>query len=120
MLVATLGVLVLVPAALAQDDNLSRDDLRGEDRGGERAFDDNPSRDDLGADDNGRDRAFDDSPTGDDVVVSPASSATPTATAAPEASANSPASPSASPAASPTTTAPAMPMLPDTSGFPPA
>lgn len=73
-----LAALVFAPAAFAQDDNPSADDLREDDRGGERGFDDNPSRDDLGADDNGGGRAgrgFDDNPTGDDVVASPAASA---------------------------------------------
>ena len=56
----------------------------------------------------------------DDNAASPASSASVSAspTASPSASAS--ASPSASPTASPTTTAPATPVLPDTSGFPPA
>jgi hypothetical protein len=57
---------------------------------------------------------------GDNAAGSPASSASASAspTASPSASAS--ASPSASPTASPTTTASAKPVLPDTSGFPPA
>jgi hypothetical protein len=51
VLVVALATLVFVPAAFAQDDNPSADDLRGDDRegdrGGEQGFDDNPSRDDL-------------------------------------------------------------------------
>jgi hypothetical protein len=52
----------------------------------------------------------------DNAVASPASSAS--ASASPSASPT--ASPSASPTASPSTTASATPVLPDTSGFPPA
>ena len=58
-----LATLVFAPAAFAQDDNPSGDDLRGDDRGEVRDFDDNP--------------------TGDDAVASP----TPTATGTPTASA---------------------------------
>ncbi len=43
ILVVALGALVFAPAALAEDDNPSGDDLGGDDRGGERAFDDNHS-----------------------------------------------------------------------------
>jgi putative cell wall-binding protein len=60
-----LAALVFAPAAFAQDDNPSGDDLRGDDRGGVRGFDDNP--------------------TGDDVVASPTATATPTASATPTA-----------------------------------
>ena len=73
VLAVTFGALIFAPAAFAQDDNPTGDDLRGDDRGGERRFDDNP--------------------TGDDVVASPTatatstSSATSTATSTPTASA---------------------------------
>jgi cytoskeletal protein RodZ len=60
-LVVVLGALIFAPAALAQDDNPTGDDLRGEDRGDERGFDDNP--------------------TGDDVMASPTATATPTSSA---------------------------------------
>jgi putative cell wall-binding protein len=80
-----LAALVFAPAAFAQDDNPSGDDLRGDDRGGERDFDDNPSGDDLREDDRGGVRGFDDNPTGDDVVASPTATATPTASATPTA-----------------------------------
>jgi hypothetical protein len=46
-LVVALAALVFAPAAFAQDDNPTGDDLGGDDRGGERAFDDNPTGDDL-------------------------------------------------------------------------
>ena len=80
-----LAALVFAPAAFAQDDNPSGDDLRGDDRGGERDFDDNPSGDDLREDDRGGVRGFDDNLTGDDVVASPTATATPTASATPTA-----------------------------------
>lgn len=86
-LMVALAALVFAPAALAQDDNPTGDDLGGDDRGGERGFDDNPSRDDLRGDDRGEVQGFDDNPTGDDVVASPTSSATTTATGTPTASA---------------------------------
>ena len=115
VLVVALGALVFAPAALAQDDNPTGDDLGGDDRGGERAFDDNPSKDDLGADDNGGDRAFDDNPTGDDPGASSTSSATATAsatsTATPTASATATATPEASPSAD-------AGVLPRTGGLP--
>jgi hypothetical protein len=47
VLVVALAVLVFAPAAFAQDDNPSADDLGGDDRGGQRAFDDNPTGDDA-------------------------------------------------------------------------
>ena len=47
VLVVALAALVFAPAAFAQDDNPTGDDLRGGDRGGQRGFDDNPSGDDL-------------------------------------------------------------------------
>ena len=69
VLAVAFGALIFAPAAFAQDDNPTGDDLRGDDRGGERGFDDNP--------------------TGDDVVASPTStsSATSTVTSTPTASA---------------------------------
>ena len=87
VLMVALAALVFAPAAFAQDDNPTADDLGGDDRGGERGFDDNPSRDDLGADDNGGVRGFDDNPTGDDVVTTATATATPTASTTPSASA---------------------------------
>jgi len=48
VLAVMLAALVFAPAAFAQDDNPTADDLGGDDRGAERGFDDNPSRDDLG------------------------------------------------------------------------
>ncbi len=47
VLVVALGALIFAPAAFAQDDNPTGDDLGGDDRGVGRGFDDNPSRDDL-------------------------------------------------------------------------
>ena len=61
VLVVALGALIFAPAAFAQDDNPTGDDLGGDDRGGERGFDDNP--------------------TGDDVMASPAATSTPTSSA---------------------------------------
>jgi hypothetical protein len=49
VLVVGLAALVFAPAAFAQDDNPSADDLGGDDRGGQRAFDDNPTGDDATA-----------------------------------------------------------------------
>ena len=74
VLVAAFGVLIFPPAAFAQDDNPSGDDLRDDDRGGERALDDNPSADDLREDD----LVASASPT---ASASSTASATPTATA---------------------------------------
>jgi len=91
-----LALLVSAPVAAAQGDDGDFDDRGMHARG----------TDDRGVDDN--------------AAASSASSASVSAnpTASPSASAS--ASPSASPTASPTTTAPATPVLPDTSGFPPA
>ena len=85
VLAVVLATLVFVPVASAQDDNPTRDDLGGDDRGGERGFDDNPSGDDLREDDRDGVRGFDDNPSADDVVASPAATATPTASATPTA-----------------------------------
>jgi hypothetical protein len=98
VLVVALGALVFAPAAFAQDDNPSGDDLGGDDRGGERTFDDNPSRDDLREDRSGG-RGFDDNPTGDDVGASPTASPTASATDSPTASASASATSSANPRA---------------------
>jgi hypothetical protein len=108
-LLVALTALVFAPAAFAQDDNSSGDDLRGDDRGGQRGFDDNPGMDDRGevrdiddnptgddvggedlrGDDRGVARRFDDNPTGDDMMSSatatPKASATPTASVTPTA-----------------------------------
>lgn len=88
VLAVVLAALDFAPAAFAQDDNPTGDDLGGDDRMGERGgFDDNPSGDDLRGDDRGGVRDLDDNPTGDDVVVSPTATATPTASATPTTSA---------------------------------
>ena len=102
VLSVTLAVLVFVPVAAA----------RGGDDGG---FDDR-GMDVRGTDD----RGMDDRGVDDNAVASPASSASVSASPTASPSASESASPSASPTASPTTTAPATPVLPDTSGFPPA
>lgn len=81
VLVVAIGALVFAPAAFAQDDNPSGDDLGGDDRGGERAFDDNP--------------------TGDDASASPTASATASATSTASASPSATATASAAPGASP-------------------
>src|SRR5215204_3334126 len=110
------AVLEFTPVAAAPGDDGGFDDKGMDVRG----------TDDKGFDDRGmNNRGVD-----DNAVASPASStsastsamssasASASSTASPSASAS--ASPSASPTASPTTTASATPMLPDTSGFPPA
>jgi hypothetical protein len=106
VLSVALAVSVFAPVAAAQGDDRGFDDKGMDVRG----------TDDKGFDDRGmNNRGVD-----DNAVASPASSASASAspTASPSASAS--ASPSASPTASPTTTASATPVLPDTSGFPPA
>ena len=113
VLMVALAALVFAPAALAQDDNPTGDDLGGDDRGGERGFDDNPSRDDLRGDDRGEVQGFDDNPTGDDVVASPTSSATPTSSAIPTATGTPTAGATAAAAAQYKKSATA---LPDTGG----
>ena len=121
VLSVALAVSVFAPVAAAQGDDGGFDDkgmdVRGTD---DKGFDDRGMHargtDDRGFDDRGmNNRGVD-----DNAVASPASSASASAspTASPSASAS--ASPSASPTASPTTTASATPVLPDTSGFPPA
>jgi hypothetical protein len=80
VLVVALGALIFAPAAFAQDDNPTGDDLGGGDRGGERGFDDNP--------------------TGDDVMM-----ASPAATATPTSSATSTATSTPTASATPTATA---------------
>ena len=103
-----LAVLVFAPVAAAQEDDGGFDDKSMDARGA----------DDKGFDDRGR--GMDDRGVDDTTVASPASTASASAspTASPSASASAP--PSASPTASPSTTAAATPVLPDTSGFPPA
>jgi cell division septation protein DedD len=126
-----LAVSVFAPVAPAQGDDGGFDDRGMHARGADdRGFDDRGMHvrgtDDKGFDDRGmNNRGID-----DNAVASPASSASASTsamssasasaspTASPSASAS--ASPSASPTASPTTTASATPVLPDTSGFPPA
>ncbi len=122
VLMVAIGALVLAPAAFAQDDNPSGDDMRGDDRGGERAFDDNPSADDLREDDRDDVRGFDDNPTGDDASASATSSATSSATASASSSATPSASPSASATASATPSASPVAddsVLPETGGVTP-
>ena len=107
MLVAAvaLAALVFAPAAIAQDHNPTGDDLRGDDRGGQRGFDDNPSTSDLRGGDRGGVRGFDDKPTADDVMSSSTATASPTASAPSTSSATSTATASAT-------------ALPDTGGAP--
>jgi putative cell wall-binding protein len=92
VLAAALAALVFAPAAFAQDDNSTGDDLGGDDPDG--VYD--------GV------YIYDDNPTGDDVV------ATPTATTTPTSSATS--TPSATPTATSTPTASATPSATVTSG----
>jgi LPXTG-motif cell wall-anchored protein len=120
VLMVAMGALVLAPAAFAQDDNPSGDDMRGDDRGGERAFDDNPSADDLREDERDDVRGFDDNPTGDDVSASATSSATSSTTASATSSATASASPSATASATPGTSPVADDsVLPETGGVTP-
>jgi hypothetical protein len=104
VLAVVLAALVFAPAAFAQDDNPSKDDLREDDRGSERGFDDNPGGDDLRVDDRDGVRGdFDDNPTGDDVVASPTASASSTASATPTATASANNSPGTDTTALPNT-----------------
>jgi LPXTG-motif cell wall-anchored protein len=93
VLMVALAGLVFAPAASAQDDNPTGDDLGGDDRGGERGFDDNP--------------------TGDDIMSSPTSTATPTSSATPAATGTPTASATAAAAAQYKNSAT---VLPDTGG----
>src|SRR5215208_4636060 len=113
VLSVALAVSVFAPVAAAQGDDRGFDDRGMHARGADdRGFDDK-GMDVRGTDDKGfDDRGMDDRRVGDNAAGSPASSAS--------ASASPTASPSASPTASPATTASATPVLPDTSGFPPA
>ena len=93
VLTVALAALVFAPAALAQDDNPTGDDLRGDDRGEVQGFDDNP--------------------TGDDAMSSPTATATSTGSAT--------STPSATPTANGTVAAAAQykksaTALPDTGG----
>ena len=121
VLSVALAVSVFAPVAAAQGDDGGFDDRGMHARGADdRGFDDK-GMDFRGTDDKGfDDRGMNNRGVDDNAVASPASSASASAspTASPSASAS--ASPSASPTASPTTTASATPVLPDTSGFPPA
>ena len=121
VLSVALAVSVFAPVAAAQGDDGGFDDRGMHARGADdRGFDDRGMHV-RGADDKGfDDRGMNNRGVDDNAVASPASSASASAspTASPSASAS--ASPSASPTASPTTTASATPVLPDTSGFPPA
>ena len=106
VLSVALAVSVFAPVAAAQGDDRGFDDRGMHVRGA----------DDKGFDDRGmNNRGVD-----DNAVASPASSASASASSTASPSASASASPSASPTASPTTTASATPVLPDTSGFPPA
>ncbi|MDQ2671510.1 MAG: hypothetical protein M3Y38_01650 [Actinomycetota bacterium] len=107
------AVSVFAPVAAAQGDDGGVDDRGRHARGtDDRGFDDRGMHargaDDRGFDDKGMNNSAED----DNAAASPASSAS--------ASASPDASPSASPTASEGTTASATPVLPDTSGFPPA
>jgi hypothetical protein len=121
VLSVALAVSVFAPVAAAQGDDRGFDDRGMHARGADdRGFDDK-GMDVRGTDDKGfDDRGMNNRGVDDNAVASPASSASASAspTASPSASAS--ASPSASPTASSTTTASATPVLPDTSGFPPA
>jgi hypothetical protein len=121
VLSVALAVSVFAPIAAAQGDDGGFDDKGMHARGADdRGFDDRGMHV-RGADDKGfDDREMNNRGVDDNAAASPASSASASAspTASPSASAS--ASPSASPTASPTTTASATPVLPDTSGFPPA
>jgi hypothetical protein len=115
-----LAVSVLAPVAAARGDDGGVDGRRMQARGtDDKGFDDRGMHargDDRGFDDKGmNNRAVD-----DNAAASPASSASASAGPSTSPSANPTASPSASPTASPSTTASATPVLPDTSGFPPA
>ena len=113
-----LAALVFAPAAFAQDDNPSGDDLMEDDRGGEQGFDDNPSADDLGGEDRDGARDFDDNPTGDDMVASPTASASSTASATSTSSASptSSATPTATASADSSSGADSASALPSTGG----
>ena len=121
VLSVTLAVSVFAPVAAAQGDDQGFDDRGMHARGADdRGFEDK-GMDVRGTDDKGfDDRGMNNRGVDDNAVASPTSSASASTspTASPSASAS--ASPSASPTASPTTTASATPVLPDTSGFPPA
>jgi hypothetical protein len=100
VLVVALAALVFAPAAFAQDDN--------------------PTGDDLGL------QSFDDNPTGDDVVTTSTGTATPTSSATPTPSASPTATPTANdatPSATVTSSVSASPRadasaLPVTGGLP--
>jgi cytoskeletal protein RodZ len=100
VLVVALGALIFAPTAFAQNDNPTGDDLRGDDRGGERGFDDNPTGDDVGA-----------SLT---ATATPTASATSTATSTPTASAT----PTATATATETSAGEARPHRAKASGLP--
>ena len=105
VLSVALAVSMFAPVAAARGDDDRDMHARGDD---DRGFDDR-GRHARGTDDKGfDDRGMNDRGVDDNAEASPGSSA------------SAAASPSASPTASPSTTASATPVLPDTSGFPPA
>jgi hypothetical protein len=115
------AVSVFAPVAAAQGDDGGVDDRGRHARGtDDRGFDDRgmhaQGADDRGFDDKGMNNRGAD----DNAAASPASSASASASPGASPSARPTASPSASPTASESTTASATPVLPDTSGFPPA
>jgi cell division septation protein DedD len=116
VLSVALAVSVFAPVAAAQGDDGGFDDrgmhVRGAD---DKGFDDR-GMNNRGVDDNAVASPASSASASTSAMSSASASASPTAS--PSASAS--ASPSASPTASPTTTASATPVLPDTSGFPPA
>jgi hypothetical protein len=123
------AVSVFASVAAAQGDDGGVDDTGGHAKGtDDRGFDDRGMHA-RGADDRGfDDKGMNNSAVDENAAASPASSASASASSGASPSASPTASPSASPTASPSasptasesTTASATPVLPDTSGFPPA
>jgi hypothetical protein len=107
VLSVALAVLVFAPVAAAHGD----DDGGFDDRGMHARGNDDRGFDDRGTNNHGVD---------DNAMASPASSASASASPSASPSASASASPSASPTASASATESATPVLPDTSGFPPA
>jgi hypothetical protein len=115
------AVSVFASVAAAQGDDGGVDDTGGHAKGtDDRGFDDRGMHA-RGADDRGfDDKGMNNSAVDENAAASPASSASASASSGASPSASPTASPSASPTASESTTASATPVLPDTSGFPPA
>ena len=109
VLAVALAALVFAPAAFAQDDNPTGDDLGGVDRGGLQSFDDNPTEDDVVATST--------------ATATPTSSATPTPSATPTSTPTATPTESATPSATVTSSVSASPRadasaLPVTGGLP--